>query len=145
MAINIWLECESSTEPLQCILALATIRLPSDGSLHLPNSPCHPLHTRPIWLLAAQQLATVLLQKNHCLASQHLKRGLNVAAHLLNFVCSNQSKPYPLAHDHLSNSVLTHHVHKHLPTQKKENFVISWLPKRFCLELLWCCKHMNPL
>jgi hypothetical protein len=129
MAINIWLECESSTEPLQCILALGD-NTSAIGWLFASSKFASSSHAHRAHLLVSQQLATVLLQHDHCLASQHLKEELNAVADLLSFVGSDRSKPHPLAHGHPSDSVLTQRFHEHLPTQIPANFVISRLPKK---------------
>jgi hypothetical protein len=46
--------------------------------------------------LAGSQLAHLLMNHNHCLASQHLKGELNTITNLLSFAGHSWEKPHPM-------------------------------------------------
>jgi hypothetical protein len=72
----------------------------------------------------------VLIDTNHCLASQHLKDKLNTIADLLSFLGSSQGKPHPITFNNPSDDVLTQHFHTNFASQIPANFKISPLPKK---------------
>jgi hypothetical protein len=88
------------------------------------SSIAHTAHLR-----VACQLATLVLENNHCLASQHLKRTLNIVADFLSFDGSSREKLHPLAFDSPTDTVLTQRFHT-MPAQIPENFLISPLPSK---------------
>jgi hypothetical protein len=129
MVVNVWLECVDSTAAHECILALgdntSAIGWLFSTSKFPANSPAHRAH-----LVAARQLARVLIDTDHCLASQHLKGELNTVADLLSFSGSSRGKPHPIAFDDPSDDVLTQRFHTHFASQIPANFKISPLPKK---------------
>jgi hypothetical protein len=106
MVINVWLECESSHDPHQCILALgdnmSAIGWLFTSSKFPSESPAHKAH-----LMVARQLASLLLKHDHCLATQHIRGTANVVADLLSFDGSGHDKTHPLAYDNPTDSILT--------------------------------------
>jgi hypothetical protein len=129
MVINVWLEIEDATEPHECILALgdntSAIGWLFTSSKFPSSSIAHKAH-----LMVARQLATLVLESDHCLASQHLKGTLNIVADFLSFDGSSREKPHPLAFDSPTDTVLTQRFHQYLPAQIPANFVISPLPSK---------------
>jgi hypothetical protein len=129
MVINIWVECIDSTGKHECILALgdntSAIGWLFSTSKFPANSAAHQAH-----LVAERQLSRVLLQNDHCLASQHLKGELNTVADLLSFSGSSRGKPHPIAFDDPPDDVLTQRFHTHFASQIPENFKISPLPRK---------------
>lgn len=129
MVINVWLECEDARNEHECILALgdntSAIGWLFSSSKFPASSPAHKAH-----LLAARQLATLLLHEDHCLASQHIKGEQNLIADLLSFAGTHRGKRHPIAHDNPSDSELTQRFHIHYPSQIPENFSISPLPRK---------------
>jgi hypothetical protein len=77
MVVNVWLECKDVTDEFECILALgdstSAIGWLFSMSSFPANSPAHKAHH-----LTARQLARLLINHNHCLASQHLNGKLNI-------------------------------------------------------------------
>jgi hypothetical protein len=133
MVVNIWLECEDSTEAFQCILALgdniSAIGWLFTSSKFPSDSPAHKAH-----LMVARQLASLLHIHDHCLATQHIKGDANVVANLLSFAGPDRGKAHPLAYDSPTDDLLTQRFHQHLPDQIPEIFAISPLPKK---DLSW--------
>jgi hypothetical protein len=80
--------------------------------------------------MVARKLASLVLENDHCLASQHLKGDLNIVADLLSFDGSSREKPHPLAFDCPPDSILTQRFHQYLPAQIPANFAISPLPTK---------------
>jgi hypothetical protein len=81
--------------------------------------------------MVARQLATLVLESDHCLASQHLKGTLNIVADFLSFDGSSREKSHPLAFDSPTDAILTQRFHQYLSAQIPANFVISLLPSKF--------------
>ena len=83
--------------------------------------------------MVARQLATLVLENDHCLASQHLKGELNVIADFLSFDGSSRNKAHPLAFDCPPDTILTQRFHRYLPAQIPANFsplpskILSWI------------------
>jgi hypothetical protein len=129
MAINVWLECHDANSPLHCILALgdntSAIGWLFASSKFPSSSPAHKAH-----LMVARQLASLVIQHDHCLASQHLRGELNTVADLLSFAGPSRGKPHPLASDDPPDDVLTQRFHHYLPSQIPANFKILPLPKK---------------
>ena len=128
MVVNVWLECIDSTNQFDCILAVgdssSAIGWLFKSSGFNPTSGEHDAH-----LVVARKLATLLLDHDKCVASQHIKGELNVVADLLSFAGTNErGKAYPLAFDNPPNDILTHLFRHHLTSQVPENFQISQLP-----------------
>ena len=132
MVVNVWLECLDSTSPYPCILAIgdntsAIGWLFRSSKLALSPGTQHDAH-----LFVARTLATVLINHDACVASQHIKGELNVVADLLSFSgLSERGKAHPLAHDDPPppNDVLTQRFLDELTEQVPANFVISQLPR----------------
>jgi hypothetical protein len=129
MVVNVWLEIDDATEAHQCILALgdntSAIGWLFTSSKFPSSSLAHKAH-----LMVARQLATLVLNHDHCLASQHLKGDLNVVADFLSFDGSSRDKAHPLAFDCPPDSILTQRFHQYLPHQIPENFAILPLPSK---------------
>jgi hypothetical protein len=90
--------------------------------------------SRPSWLSyaaiqqVARHLATLILDSDHCLTSQHLKGKKNIVANLLSYTGSTRGHAHPLAADEPSDEVLTHRFHIFLLSQIPRSFEISALP-----------------
>jgi hypothetical protein len=129
MVVNVWLECEASQSPHQCILALgdntSAIGWLFTSSKFPAESPAHRAH-----LMVACQLTSLLLRHDHCLASQHIKGDANVVADLLSFAGSGRDKVHPLAYDNPTDLILTQRFHNHLPDQIPAAFKVSPLPQK---------------
>ncbi len=129
MVVNVWLEIEDASATHQCILALgdntSAIGWLFTSSKFPSSSLAHKAH-----LMVARKLASLVLENDHCLASQHLKGDLNIVADLLSFDGSSREKPHPLAFDCPPDSILTQRFHQYLPAQIPANFAISPLPTK---------------
>jgi hypothetical protein len=129
MVVNVWIECIDSADAHECILALgdntSAIGWLFSTSKFPANSPSHRAH-----LVAARQLSRVLIDTDHCLASQHIKGELNTVADLLSFSGSSRGKPHPIAFDDPPDDILTLRFHTHFASQIPENFKISPLPRK---------------
>ena len=128
MIVNVWLECLDSKDTHSCVLAIgdnmSAIGWLSNTSSLDPSWAAHSAH-----LFAARHLATILLEYNCCLASQHIKGDLNVVADLLSFAGNgDRGKAHPLAYDDPPNDILTQRFRDYLPSQVPANFEICQLP-----------------
>ena len=130
MVVNVWLECiDAAPGSLPCILALGDSTsaigwLFKSSKLEAIHGAGHDAH-----LFVARQLATVLIDHEACLASQHIKGEMNVVADLLSFSgTSERGKPHPLAEDEPPNDVLTQRFLFELTEQVPAAFNISQLP-----------------
>ena len=129
MVVNIWLECMDPERPRNpCILAIgdntSAIGWLFKTSQLDPTWRAHDAH-----LFVARHLATILLEFDCCIASQHIKGEMNVVADLLSFTGEGErGKDHPLAYDNPPNDILTQRFHSHLPSQVPENFAICQLP-----------------
>jgi hypothetical protein len=129
MVVTVWLEIEDASSPHQCILALgdntSALGWLFTSSKFPSSSLAHKAH-----LMVARQLATLVLDNDHCLASQHIKGDLNIVADFLSFDGSSREKSHPLAFDCPNDATLTQRFHQYLPQQIPANFVISPLPTK---------------
>jgi hypothetical protein len=132
MVVNVWLEClDAVPGSLPCILALGDSTsaigwLFKSSKLEAVHGAGHDAH-----LFVARKLATVLIDYDACLASQHIKGEMNVVADLLSFSgTSERGKPHPLAEDDPPNDVLTHRFLHELTEQVPAAFNISQLPNK---------------
>jgi hypothetical protein len=94
MAINIWLSCLEGGPSESCILAIGD-NTSALGWLHSTsrldtNWAAHAVH-----LQVARKIATLLMEFNCCLASQHVKGELNLVADLLSFSGEGRGKRHP--------------------------------------------------
>jgi hypothetical protein len=128
MAVNIWLECLVAATH-DCILALGD-NTSAVGWLHnssrLNKWKAHAAH-----LLVARHVASLVLEADCCLASQHIPGELNTIADLLSFAGSRTragGKRHPIAFDDPPNDILTQRFHLYYPEQIPESFEISQLP-----------------
>ncbi len=78
--------------------------------------------------LAARKLAMLVMDSEHCLASQHTKGETNWVADLLSYSGVVREKPHPLAFDDPSDEELTRRFHSYLPQLIPTTFEISPLP-----------------
>jgi hypothetical protein len=119
MAINILLEVHFEPTTIEdgefpCILVLGD-STSAIGWLHRTSSLdyqnlCHHAH-----LQVARHLASVLMDRNACLASQHIKDDENVIADLLSFTSQERAggKNHPIAYDDPPDDELTNRFHLH--------------------------------
>ena len=131
MVVNVWLECiDAVPGELPCILAIGDSSsaigwLFKTSGMDL-SEPVHRAH-----LMVARHLASIVLENDCCLASQHLRGEHNVVADLLSFSGeSNRGKRHPLAQDNPPNDVLTDRFLSTLTEQVPEDFKISQLPSK---------------
>ena len=127
MAINIWLSCLEDGGEQSCILAIGD-NTSALGWLHKtsrldPTWPANAAH-----LQVARKIASLLMEFQCCLASQHIKGDLNCVADLLSFSGKDRGKGHPLAFDDPANDELTARFLTTLPSQVPASFVISQLP-----------------
>ena len=131
MAVSTWitvLECDARGLTHECILALG------DNTSALGWIHRCALEEGSIYYNAAQmtarQIARLLSDSSHCLASQHLKGATNDVPDFLSFEghLRQDKPPHPLAPDCPSDAELTRRFHSFLPQVIPENFEISPLP-----------------
>lgn len=131
MAVSIWitvLECDTRGLTHECILALG------DNTSALGWIHRCALEEGSIYYNAAQmtarQIARLLSDSSHCLASQHLKGATNDVPDFLSFEghLRQDKPPHPLAPDCPSDAELTRRFHSFLPQVIPENFEILPLP-----------------
>ena len=131
MVVNVWLECQSCNDPgadrHACILAIGD-NTSAIGWLHKSASLGRDRQAHVAHLVAARHLATIVLEADCCLASQHIKGVHNVVADLLSYVGNSRGKPHPIAADDPPDDALTTRFHSFYPEQIPANFVISHLP-----------------
>ena len=129
MAVNIWLECLVANE-YDCILALGD-NTSAVGWLHNSSRLDTKRTSHTTHLLVARHVASLVLEANCCLASQHIQDKLNTVADLLSFAGSRTragAKRHSIAFDDPPNDILTQRFHLHYSEQIPENFKISQLP-----------------
>ena len=137
MAINIWLECLNPGSAQSCILAIGD-NTSAIGWLHNTSRLEPTWQVHDVHLMVARHIASLLMQHECCLATQHIKGEVNVVADLLSFVGTDRGKHHPLAYDDPPNDVLTHRFRSQLRSQVPECFNIVQLPK----EILSWVSHM---
>jgi hypothetical protein len=96
--------------------------------------------------MGARKLATLVIDSEHCLTSQHTKGEANIVVDLLSFLSwsgSVQGAPLPLAADDPSDDELTLRSHSHLPQLIHRYFKISPLLSDVYLGYFWHCKQSN--
>jgi len=97
-----------------------------------PNWKAHAVH-----LKVARKIAEIVLEREHCIASQHIKGEWNVVADVLSFEGNERGKPNPVAYDNPDDETLTQRIRTTFPSQVPETFAISPLPTNvFCWTVL---------
>ena len=138
MAVNIWLECLRPGSSESCILAIGD-NTSAIGWLHhttnlLPDCAAHKAH-----LIVARHIATLLIENDCCIGTQHVKGELNVVTDLLSFVGNSRGKAHPLAFDNPPNDVLSYRfLNSPISNQVPSNFRIEQLPE----EMLSWISHV---
>jgi hypothetical protein len=79
-------------------------------------------------LMVARKVATLVLEANCCLASQHLAGSRNDVADLLSFWGNVRNKPNPVAFDDPPDEILTERFHSLFHDQIPQDFKVSPLP-----------------
>ena len=130
MVVNVWLECLDAPANFPCVLAIGDSTSAIGWLFKSSKLSTRPGDQHAAHLFVARKLATLLIDYDACLASQHIKGTLNVVADLLSFSgTSERGKPHPLAHDDPPNDVLTQRFRNTLTEQVPANFVVSQLPR----------------
>jgi hypothetical protein len=130
MVVNVWLECLDAPANFPCILAIGDSTSAIGWLFKSSKLSTLPGNQHDAHLFVARKLATVLIDHDACIASQHIRGKLNVVADLLSFSgTSERGKPHPLAHDDPPNDTLTQRFRNDLTEQVPENFEISQLPR----------------
>jgi hypothetical protein len=128
MAVNIWLACLKSRGEEHCILAIGD-NTSAIGWLHNSSRLDIRWAAQSAHLKVARKIATLLINFQCCLASQHLKGELNVVADLLSFAGNeSRGKSHPIAADLPANDELTRRFLASYTSQVPESFAISQLP-----------------
>ncbi len=134
MVVGIWLEIMAADEgSSECILALGDNTSAIGWLFRSGRVDRNSLSFTAVQKVA-RHLAMLVLNSDHCLASQHLKGEKNIVADLLSYTGSSRGHDHPLAADEPSDEVLTHRFHIFLPSQILRSFEISALP---CEVLSW--------
>jgi hypothetical protein len=138
MVVTIWLAILESKElgkEQECILAIgdnaSTIGWLYKSSKLRPGFPYY----KPVQM-TARELARLIINSTHCLASQHIKGKQNTVSNLLSFAGSVRGCSHPLAPDFPSDNVLTQRFHSHTPQLIPEGFDISPLPNKISSFLI---------
>ena len=127
MAVTIWLHCLELPSSSECILQLSDSSS-ALGWLHRSSRiPSDSIYYDPVQMVA-RKVATLIINSEHSLASQHLKGADNVVSDLLSYEADLRGSPHPLASPDLSDQDLTNLFHLHLPQFIPPNFRISPLP-----------------
>jgi hypothetical protein len=130
LAINLWTiikECETENSTEDCILILGDSTSALGWLYKTRFITKDSFYYRPVNLIA-RQIARMIIQSTHCIASQHIKGELNIVADLLSYGPTRGDKPNPMAYDDPDNTTLTHRFHAHLPQFIPSTFEISPLP-----------------
>jgi hypothetical protein len=116
MVVRIWLEIrEAKAQSSECILALGNNTSAIGWLFGSGKVDGDPLSNAAIQQVA-RHLATLILESENCLASQHLKGKKNIVADMLLYTGSTRGHDHPLAPDEPSDEVLTHRLHIFLPS-----------------------------
>jgi hypothetical protein len=127
MVVNIWLMCLEYTTTSECLLAVGD-NTSAIGWLFRSSRVPEELVYYDAVQLVARQLAVLVIESEHCLASQHTKGEANVVADLLSWSNDARGTQHPLAADDPSDAELTLRFHSHLPQLVPRAFKISPLP-----------------
>jgi hypothetical protein len=122
--VGIWLEIKAASDSSECILALGD-NTSAIGWLFQSGQVDQNSLSYAAIQQVAQHLATLILDSDHCLTSQHLKGEKNIVADLLSYTGSTRGHAHPLAAHEPSDEVLTLRFHIFLPSQIPCSFEIS--------------------
>ena len=101
-AVTVWLEVLDCPKPSECILALGDSTSALGWIDRSGRVKDDSMSYRAIQNIV-RHLATLLLQSNHCLATQHLKGDYNVVADLLSYSGTVRGKTHPLGRSSFAN------------------------------------------
>jgi hypothetical protein len=129
MVINIWLQVQElqGSSKSACILALGD----NTSAIGWLKKTSHIDKSSPYFHtvnMIANKLASLIIDSEHCLASQHFPGRLNWVSDCLSFEGTSRGKPHPLASDCPPDDVLTQRFLQYTPQLIPEGFVISPLP-----------------
>jgi hypothetical protein len=102
---GVWLEIKAASNSSECILALGD-NTSAIGWLFQSGRVGQNSLSYAAIQQVARHLATLILDSDHCLASQHLKGEKNIVADLLSYTGSTRGHAHPLAADEPSDEVL---------------------------------------
>jgi hypothetical protein len=126
MVVGVWLEIKAANgKTSECILALGDNTLAIGWLFRSGRVDRNSLSYAAIQKVLAQNLATLVLDSDHCLMSQHLEGENNSVADLLSYTGSTRGHDHQLAAREPSDKVLTHRFHIFLPSHIPHSFVIS--------------------
>jgi hypothetical protein len=130
MGVNIWLECKFSTNPTEASILALGDNTSAIGWLFKTSRL--EMHKEELGytahLMVARKVATLVLEANCCLASQHLAGSRNDVADLLSFWGNVRNKPNPVAFDDPPDEILTERFHSLFHDQIPQDFKVSPLP-----------------
>jgi hypothetical protein len=85
MVINIWLECLHNDGSEECLLALGDNTSAIGWLLYSSKLDGTSIYYDAVQIATWHLATALLINSSHCLASQHLKWELNIAADLLSY------------------------------------------------------------
>jgi hypothetical protein len=127
MVKNVWLMCLTFTEKSESLLAVGDNTSAIGWMFRSSKVPKESLYYAALQM-GARKLATLIIDSEHCLASQHTKGQANMVADLLSWSGDVRGAPHPLALDDPSDAELTLRFHSHLSQLIPATFEISPLP-----------------
>jgi hypothetical protein len=127
MVVNVWLMCLEFTERSEALLVVGDNTSAIGWLFRSSKVKADSLYYEALQL-GARQMATLVINSDHCLASQHTKGEANLVADLLSWSGCVRGTPHPLAEDDPSDIDLTLRFHSHLPQLIPKAFKISPLP-----------------
>jgi hypothetical protein len=130
MVVTVWLiivECAALHDEQACLLVLGD-NTSAIGWLYKSSKlqPASPYY-KAVQMIA-RQLARLIIDSTHCLASQHIPGDHNTVSDLLSFAGVARGYPHPLAPDCPTDAELTQRFHSHVPQLIPKDFEISPLP-----------------
>jgi hypothetical protein len=128
MAVNVWLECQYGEDPSQVSILALGDNTSAIGWLFNTSKLSTSEKGYDAHLLVARKVASLVMEANCCLSSQHLKGDLNDVADLLSYWGNVRGKPNPVAYDDPPDHILTQRFHSLYHEQIPQSFAVSPLP-----------------
>jgi hypothetical protein len=127
MVVNVWLMCIKHVDESECLLAVGDNTSATGWMFRSSQLPKDSVDYDAVQL-AARHVATLVIDSEHCLATQHTKGEENIATDLLPCRGDVRGSKHLLAFDDPTDKELSQCCRSHLPQVIPPAFKISPLP-----------------
>jgi hypothetical protein len=142
MIVNVWLLCLDHPSSSEAFLAIGDNTSAIGWLFRSSRLPLSSFYYDAVQL-GARKLATLIIDSDHCLASQHIKGQANLVADLLSWSGDVRGSLHPLAPDDPSDAELTIRFHSLLPQLIPRSFAISPLPNEVLSWLILALRTLE--